>query len=245
MTEKREKKEFPEQDELVICTVKKMIGTSIFLKLDGYGKEGVMNFSEVAPGRIRNIRDYVAPNKKVVCKVLRIDKEKGHIDLSLRRVSARDQKELLDAYNKERSNRILLKLVADDTNFRKIKEEYGKITSFFEEFMKDNAIAKKFLKEDQIEKLSKLIKEKEKERKIKVTLKLKLEHKGPQGIEVIKKVIQENKGDAEIKYVSSPLYSITLENKNYKEANRKIKEIVDHITDKIKAEGGKAEIIEK
>src|SRR3989344_6887421 len=47
----------------------------------------MINISEVSPGRIRNLRDFVTEGKKIVCKVLRIDRLKGHIDLSLRRVN--------------------------------------------------------------------------------------------------------------------------------------------------------------
>ncbi len=82
----------PEEDELVLCTVTAVHGHSVFAKLDEYGKTGMIHISEVSPGRIRNIRDYVVEGKKIVCKVLRIDKVKGHIDLSLRRVNAGQKK---------------------------------------------------------------------------------------------------------------------------------------------------------
>ncbi len=72
------------EGSLVLCTVKKIEKTNIFLDIDGYG-EGSMVLSEVAAGRIRNLREYVFPNKKIVCKILNIDK--GHIELSLRRVT--------------------------------------------------------------------------------------------------------------------------------------------------------------
>lgn len=237
-------KEFPEIDELVICTVKTIIKTSVFVKLDNYDKEGVINFSEVAPGRIRNIRDYVAPNKRIVCRVLRINQEKGHIDLSLRRVSVKEQKEVLDNYNKEKSNSILLNLVAKDSSLNeKIKKEYGSITDFFSELIKDEKIANKFLKEEQVEKLIKLVKEKEKEKKVKVSMKLKIEHQSSQGIEIIKRILNENKEAAEITYIGAPYYSMILKGKNYKEANKRIKEIAEKIIREIKSNGGKGEIL--
>ena len=131
-------KDFPELDELVLCTVKQIVKTTVFVKIDDYGKEGIINFSEVAPGRIRNIRDYVAPNKKIVCRVLRIDKERGHIDLSLRRVGVKEQKEFMDSYNKEKGNIILLKLISkEDSILEKVKKEYGAVTRFFNEIVQD------------------------------------------------------------------------------------------------------------
>ena len=81
------RKGFPEEDELVLCTVTKIFPHSVFCNLDEFGRTGVIHISEIAPGRIRNIRNYVRHGKKVICKVLRTDKQKGHIDLSLRRVN--------------------------------------------------------------------------------------------------------------------------------------------------------------
>src|SRR3989344_5517774 len=84
----RIKKDLPDESEVVICTVKTILKDTIFISLDEYGnKEGLIHISEIAPGRIRNIRDYVKEGKKIVCLVLRVNKEKGHVDLSLRRAS--------------------------------------------------------------------------------------------------------------------------------------------------------------
>lgn len=240
----QERKEFPELDELVICIVKKIIGTSVFLHIEDYNQEGMMIFSEVSPGRIRNIRDYVAPNKKIVCKVLRVNPETGHIDLSLRRVSVRDQKEKLNEYNKEKANVILLKIVSDESVVKKVREKYHNASNFFEEFMKDKNIASEFLNPEANEKLMKLLKEKEKAKRVKVSLKLTLEHSGENGVEVIKKILQEHKGNARVSYISAPLYSVTLEGKNYKETNKNIKEITEEIIQYMKEAGGKAEIVE-
>ena len=85
-----------EVGDLVLCTVDRVVGTVVFVKIEGQGKEveGSITFSEVAPGRIRNIRDYVVPKKKIVCKILRM--LNGNIDLSLRRVTQKERKEVLE-----------------------------------------------------------------------------------------------------------------------------------------------------
>ena len=71
------KQGFPEEDELVLCTVNNVQHNSVFVDLDEYNKRGLIHISEIAPGRIRNIRDYVVEGKKIVCKILRIDQEKA------------------------------------------------------------------------------------------------------------------------------------------------------------------------
>ena len=79
---------YPSEGEYVFCTVTKVQYNSVFVTLDEYErKSGMIHISEISPGRIRNINDYVKEGKVIICKVLRINKDRGHIDLSLRRVN--------------------------------------------------------------------------------------------------------------------------------------------------------------
>ena len=80
-----------EVGDIVLCTVDRIVGTVVFVKIKGYG-EGSIIMSEIAPGRIRNLRQYVVPKKQIVCKVLRISGDR--IDLSLRRVTQKEKKEV-------------------------------------------------------------------------------------------------------------------------------------------------------
>ena len=92
------------EDDIILCIVKRIEGTTVFLDIEDNGNliQGTMIFSEVSPGRIRNIREYVVPNKKVVCKILRI--RDGHPELSLRRVTAKEREFILEIYKKEGKN---------------------------------------------------------------------------------------------------------------------------------------------
>ena len=67
------KKGFPEEGELLLCTVKKILYHSVFVDLDEYeNKEGMIHISEVSPGRIRTLSDFVREGKKIICKVMNI-----------------------------------------------------------------------------------------------------------------------------------------------------------------------------
>ena len=61
-----------EVGDIVLCTVDRIIGTTVFVGIEGNG-EGSIVTSEIAPGRIRNLRDYVVPKKKIVCKQTNIN----------------------------------------------------------------------------------------------------------------------------------------------------------------------------
>ncbi|MEK6955186.1 MAG: S1 RNA-binding domain-containing protein, partial [Nanoarchaeota archaeon] len=166
------KKGKPEIDEIVICTVKKVLYHSVFVNIDEYETaEGMIHISEIAPGRIRNIRDYVVEEKRVVCKVLNIT-EKGDLDLSLRRVSTtqmvnkindfkKEEKaeKLLEQIGKEQS--LTLKKVYEDVGTKAI-ERYGSLNNLFNAILEKGKDAVTELKgnEKLSEQIYKVVKEK-------------------------------------------------------------------------------------
>ena len=52
-----------EQGDIVLCTVDRIVGTTVFVKMPG-NKEGTIILSEIAPGRIRNLREHVVKKRK-------------------------------------------------------------------------------------------------------------------------------------------------------------------------------------
>lgn len=240
-----------EPDEAVIGTVDRIVGTSVFVRIESQHQcescEGVISFSEVAPGRIRNIRDYVNPNQKIVVKILRIDKEGKHIDLSLRRVTQKEKKEVLERENKEKELFTLLKIVLKQDDkakeiFQKIRDTIN-IQEFFEKHTADDiSLIKNFgLNEKEAIELSSMLKDKIKEKKAVVKADFSLYSKEEGGLEKIKKVLSladlKDEGQKPIiKYFGSPHYSISVEDKDYKEANKRMKEALISIEQKARAE---------
>ncbi len=136
------------ENDVILCTVKRIEKTTVFLEIDGYG-QGTMIFSEVSPGRIRNIREYVVPNKKIVCKVLRI--KDGHPELSLRRVKAKERDEVLDTHKKEKILANILKPVMKGKTpeiLEKIKEKY-QLAEFLDEARENPDLIETFVTKTQ------------------------------------------------------------------------------------------------
>ena len=245
-------KDFPDEDENIICTVDRVVSTSVFVKLDEYsGKEGVIVFSEVAPGRIRNIRDYIRHGQKIVCKVLRIDKDKGHIDLSLRRVSTKEKKEVLENYQKEKEIFAVLNIIVKDK--KRIDEMVKKLRqkSNFVEFCGNVAVnapgcmlllEESGFEKDEANKFVEIIKEKVQEKKATVKTKFTITSDAANGIEKIKKILVELEDKAKINYMGSSNYLLTIEDNNYKEANRKLREALDLLVAKAKESECKVEV---
>jgi translation initiation factor 2 subunit 1 len=236
---------FPEVGDLALCTVEQVMGTTVFVKLDYYNKTGVIATSEIAPGRIRNIRDYVVPNKKIVCKVLRIDREKGHIDLSLRRVSQKDTREIIERYNKERAASTILNIASKKVEdaVEKIKKKYNSLFEFLEKARENESIISEFFSKEDSEKIASLIKERIKTKKIEVKKRLSISSISPNGVSIIKNALDRK--DVSINYLGAPFYMVSAGASDYKLANKKLEKALQEIVAKIKAEGGKVEIIEK
>ena len=70
----RRQNEWPEVGELVLCTTSKVIQQGAFVKLDEYkGKEGFIHLSEIASKWVKNIRNFVKEDQKIVARVLRLN----------------------------------------------------------------------------------------------------------------------------------------------------------------------------
>jgi len=219
------------EDDIVLCTVKRIEGTTVFLDIEENG-QGTMIFSEVSPGRIRNIRDFVFPNKKIVCKILRI--RNGHPELSFRRVTTKEKEEVLERNKKEKAliNMIkpILKEKVPDV-LQKIKEKYD-LADFLDEARENPEIIKKFFTPKHTKELTKIFTEKrEKEKEVKQTITLKTNAES--GLSDIKKTLDTNK--AKIRYIGSSNFSISIKAKDYKTANSNLEDVIEQIKNKAKS----------
>jgi translation initiation factor 2 subunit 1 len=240
------KKNFPEEGENVLCTVDKILGTSVFVRLDDFGnKEAVIHISEIAPGRIRNIRDHVVPNKKIACKVLYVNEDTGKIDLSLRRVSVKEKKEIFEEYNREKGAYAIIKIVAEKTDsspegiIRKILEKNEKISPLLQEVKSNPEKINLFgLEKKQADVLLELIKEKVSDKRVIIKKKISISSKAESGIRAIKEILMALK-PMKVSYLSSPFYMLEVEGKDYKEANYLLEEKI-----KILKENARKKMIE-
>ena len=242
-----QKDDYPNEDELVLCTVTSVQFHSVFCKLDEYGKSGLIHISEVAPGRIRNIREFVEDGKKVVCKVLRVNKEKGHIDLSLRRVNEAQKRQKLNAVKQEQLVGKILEHVAKTTTekieslrnnlIEKTSEKYQSIFAVFE------AVAKGELKLDSVmpkkiaEVLTAVIQQRIKPPEARISGEITISTTASDGIEKVKMLLAKPEGTTVypiIKYLGAGKYLMSVTSEDYKKAEKIMKTAVDHILDEAK-----------
>lgn len=222
-----------EQGDLVLCTVERIENMIVFVKLlvDGKEIDGSIVPSEIAPGRIRNLRDYVVPKKKIVCKVLRIS-ERGNFELSLRRVTPKERKEVMDAEGQERAYKSILKKILGEKT-PEILEEIQKgesLTDFFQSARENPKKLEKIVGKESSEKILAILNvQKKKNMAIKEVISLKTD--SSDGINKIKNILLDFKG-VEIKYIAGGKYSIKTESEDIKKADNKLREILSIIEKK-------------
>ena len=228
------------ENDIVMCTVKSIEGTTVFVQIEEDG-QGSIVFSEIAAGRIRNIREYVYPNKKIVCKVIKIYPD--HTELSLRRVTGKEREEIQDRFKKEKTFTSMLKAIVKDADqiITKIKNEF-ELWDFYDKIREDGKILEKFMKKIDSEAIIKLLDEKKDRNKI-VKKIIILKSFSGSGIFDIKEILKMK--NIKINYLGSSQFSIESTAKDYKEAEHFVNNAIKQIEAKAKEKKAFFELKEK
>ena len=248
----------PEEGELVMCTVTKIQYSSVFVTIDDFNKSGMIHISEIAAGRIRNIRDYVKEGKKVVCKVLRVHVDRGHVDLSLRRVTDSQRRNKVNGIKLEQKAESIIEYVAKQnkidtkklyTDISKIiLEEYEYIHHAFEDAVASNLDLTKLGLDKKITKqLTELVVQRFKPKIIEISGVLKLSTYESNGLEIVQKALAEaEKVDGiSIKYLGGGKYKVMVTANEYKEAEPKLKKAAEQAIKYVDSHNGTGEFKRK
>ena len=101
--------DWPEEGDLLVCTVKDVRENGAYLNLDTYeGRRGFVFIGEVAAGWVKNIRSHLRVGQRVVAKVIHIKKDRQRVELSIKSVSEERKRDTLQAWkNKKRTEQIM------------------------------------------------------------------------------------------------------------------------------------------
>ncbi|MFC1697853.1 translation initiation factor IF-2 subunit alpha [Nanoarchaeota archaeon] len=249
------KKGTPEVNEIVMCLVKMVKHTIVFVSLEEYqGQNGVIHISEISPGRIRNIRDFVKEGKMIVCKVLRYNKERNQIDLSLRRVNESQRKNKVNELKQEQKSEKIVEFVANllKLEFKqlylqlteKIFKEYENLSFCFEDVAVDNIKISELGIEDKLaEKLTEVIKQRIKPPEVKLHGEFLIESYESNGVEIIKEILSkiDTYPDTDIRNLGAGKYSINITSTDYKTGEKKLKKIIDEVMEYMEKYNGISE----
>jgi translation initiation factor 2 subunit 1 len=254
-----ERSGWPDEDDLVVCTVKKVTDFGAFVELDEYGhKEGLIHISEVASGWVKYIRDHVREGQKIVCKVLYVDMVKHHIDLSLKDVNEHQRREKIQEWKNEQKAEKWIQYVAQTTKTddEKLKNLinliYEKFGSVFQAFEKSRMSGATVLKDIGISKeiaeaIRKVAEENLKKPQVEIAGFVDLTCPLPDGIEHIRKSLKaasEVNGEdinINISYTGAPRYRIHIVAPDYKKAESILKKSSQEAIKIIEKAGGTGE----
>ncbi|CAM8963760.1 hypothetical protein QQ045_005064 [Rhodiola kirilowii] len=105
---------YPEVDMAVMIQVNNIADMGAYVSLLEYNNiEGMILFSELSRRRIRSVSSLIKVGRIEPVMVLRVDKDKGYIDLSKRRVSEEDIQTCEERYNKSKLVHSIMRHVAE------------------------------------------------------------------------------------------------------------------------------------
>ncbi len=246
---------YPEIGELVVATVKSTVSYGAYVTLDEYGREGLIPVSEISTTWVRNIKDHAREGQKVVLKVLRVNRQRGQVDLSLRRVTGREKAEKMLEWKKSKKAEAILKstkekLSTDDNTLNSIRNMIlGQYDSLYETLERsidqgEEVFTKLGLTVEWAKALTENARSKIKIKRTTLTGTIELTSPKPDGIVGIKTALLDAektkpKGtDVKIYAVGAPKYRLEVTASDYSDAETVLKEAVDEAISSIKAVGG-------
>jgi len=252
-----EMKDFPEKGELVIGTVESIFEYGAYIRLDEYDNlRAYLPRNEVSTKWIRNIRDVLKEGQKAVFKVIRVNKKKGHVDVSLKRVSEGERRKKLLEWKKLQKSLKTLEIVASKLNRpfddvlntigRKLTEKFGDLYAALEEIARfgEEAIRDLGFSEEEIKVLVEEAKRHIEIKKVKISGTLFLLTTKGNGVNIVKDILISAKNidkprevSIRIYTVGSPRYKIELTGLNYKDLEKTLSNILNLVKTKAQQYG--------
>lgn len=253
----RKRQEWPDEGELIVGTVYKVLNYGAFVKLEEYyGKEAFIHISEVSSGWVKNIRDHVRENQKIVSRVLRVNPKKGHVDASLKRIREDQRTKKIQQWKIEQKAEKFLELAAksldksldeayDEVGYE-LMDIFGDVYGAFETAADEGAVS---LAEEGIDAAWAVAIEEVAQKNITppevhISGYVDIKTFVPDGVDVIIEALKaaEDNGDEEeeisVQCVGAPRYRITVKSTDYILAEKSLKEAANRCIEVVEASDG-------
>jgi len=142
---------YPEVDDVVMVNVRSIADMGAYVHLLEYNNiEGMILLSELSRRRIRSINKLIRVGRTEPVVVIRVDKDKGYIDLSKRRVSKEDIERCTEKYSKAKAVNSIVRHVAEILGFKtneELEDLYKKTAWYFETKSKKQGTAYDYFKQ--------------------------------------------------------------------------------------------------
>lgn len=246
-----------------MCSIIRLTPYSAFVELIEYENlEGMIHTSEMNRRVVRNMRTILKIGKTIVCKVMDVDEEKRHINLSLRWVGASQERTKLAEWKTERRADELLHVFAKMNKLKvnqvyqkignKFLDKYGVLYPAFEEIARgDEALLKSLQIEPKLEKkFLELLKGRITLSKAEIRGKLIMKSEDSNGLEVVKAAVKsaisfaaKNNAELDVIYLGAPKYQIKLSTEDKKRASQILEKLVEMLDKELKRKKGTVEFV--
>ena len=237
----------PEPGEVVVCTVREITSHGIYVNLDQYdGTNGFLHVSEISTGWVRNIDRVAKVSQKLILKVIRINKARREIDLSLRQVTNEERRaKVIEWKREERALAIIdavkKKLGLDDARERgirqKLEEEFGTLYAALETAARkgEKGLEPASLQEKEAKMIAEIAAEKIVPPRYEVGALVEVSSRSPEGIEQVKKTLlaaaSSPSAEVHISYAGAPRYRVRITADDYKQAEKAMDAVIEKIKD--------------
>jgi len=251
----RMKHKWPREGDLIVATVHKVLNYGAFAKLEEYpGEEAFIHISEVSAGWVKNIRDYVRENQKIVARVLRVNPKKGHVDVSMKRIRVDQRTRKIQQWKIEQKAEKLLEFAAKslgkdlDAAYEEVgytmMEEFGDLYGAFEisaEEGKDSLI-ERGMDEKWAVAITEVAQKNISPPEVQITGYVDLTSYAPDGVEIIRKALGViNSEEISVQCVGAPRYRLIVTSSDYISAETLLKDAADQAITSVLAAGGEGE----
>ena len=261
----KSRSKFPKEGTFVIAKVTVVQDQYVYVDLidfEGLDSEecarGMIHISEISSRWIKNIRNYVRIGQRIVLRVLRVDAEKGHVDLSLRRVNSAQRENRMKEWKYAVKFENLLQFLTETEGVNMSQDEAYELIGFpVLDFFDTYQEAIESLKENGDEILSelngitdeiksallKIINENVSISTVSISGKVKLSFTSENGIDHIKDSLTEalkiipskETRNIQISYIAAPFYRLEIISKDYLDAENILSdalEVIEHSAEK-------------
>ncbi len=240
-------KDFPRRNELVIATVRRVEEHGVICTLDEYGGlEAYIPRGHVASGRIRDLRDFIREGEKVVGRVIRANRRKGQVDLSLRYVSEMEAAQKMTEWKCRNRALSLIRVALKDEGL--VSDVWEKLDSYFRDplgALEDSTISgpkvlmKAGIPKGTAEKLCEVAKAQLKRPVYVRQMTVKLLSYRSDGVEFVKRVLSSicgRHGEAEVlvRSIGSPRYLVQISSTNPRAVKRAAEIVLDKLSSSVK-----------
>ncbi|OYT40839.1 MAG: translation initiation factor IF-2 subunit alpha [Desulfurococcales archaeon ex4484_58] len=242
------RRELPRVGEYVVATVREIFDYGAYVTLDEFNDmRAYLPWSEVASRWVRNIRDVIRENQKIIVKVIRVDRRRKTVDVSLKKVPENEKRRKMLWWKRYLKASKIIELVAEKLG-KSIEEAYKDVVWKLEDYYGDplagleeavirgrEALLEAGVPEEWVDVLVKEASRHVKIKTVKIKAILMLRSTASDGVERIKKILSEinNAINSEenvkgkVYLLGSPRYVVEIISHDYKIAEKILAEALE------------------